>query len=154
MSGTIVIDGATDGTTSPPFGETILAPPLAPDETAILKDLPAHTADGATLVILPPCSPDLNPIGQTFAKLEPLLLKAAPTPSRHRKLPLPQRSTPSRQANAPTISPARASRQINMEMLQGDNGDAGFRTPYTRFGDRQLRPVYAGALRQATMCSR
>ena len=31
---------------------------------------------GAKLFVLPPCSPDLNPIEQTFAKLETLLRKA------------------------------------------------------------------------------
>ena len=32
---------------------------------------------GARLLFLPPCSPDLNPIEQVFAKLKTLLRKAA-----------------------------------------------------------------------------
>ncbi len=37
----------------------------------------AIEATGAELRYLPPCSPDLNPIEQTFAKLKALLRKAA-----------------------------------------------------------------------------
>jgi transposase len=52
----------------------------------VLDNLPAHkvsgvreaiTARGATLMYLPPYSPDLNPIEQLFAKLKALLRKAA-----------------------------------------------------------------------------
>jgi DDE superfamily endonuclease len=38
----------------------------------------ATEARGASLIYLPPYSPDLNPIGQAFAKLKALLRKAAP----------------------------------------------------------------------------
>jgi transposase len=34
-------------------------------------------AAGASILYLPPCSPDLNPIEQFFAKLKALLRKAA-----------------------------------------------------------------------------
>ena len=37
----------------------------------------AVEAAGASLIYLPPCSPDLNPIEQVFAKLEALLRDAA-----------------------------------------------------------------------------
>ena len=37
----------------------------------------ALAAVGASLLYLPPCSPDLNPIEQLFAKLKALLRKAA-----------------------------------------------------------------------------
>ena len=37
----------------------------------------AIRAAGAKLFFLPPCSPDLNPVGQMFAKLKGLLRKAA-----------------------------------------------------------------------------
>jgi len=51
-----------------------------------MDNLPAHkvkgieaaiTARGATLLYLPPYSPDLNPIEQMFAKLKALLRKAS-----------------------------------------------------------------------------
>jgi transposase len=37
----------------------------------------AIAAAGASILYLPPCSPDLNPIEQLFAKLKALLRKAA-----------------------------------------------------------------------------
>ena len=52
----------------------------------VLDNLPAHKiagvgeairATGASLLYLPPYSPDLNPIEQAFAKLKALLRKAA-----------------------------------------------------------------------------
>ena len=51
-----------------------------------MHNLPAHKGDavrqaieetGATLVFLPPSSPDFNPIENAFAKLKALLRKAA-----------------------------------------------------------------------------
>ncbi len=52
----------------------------------VLDNLPAHKVTaarkaigqaGATLLFLPPYSPDFNPIEQAFAKLKALLRKAA-----------------------------------------------------------------------------
>ena len=52
----------------------------------MLDNLPAHKVSGAraaieragaTLVFLPPYSPDFNPIEQAFAKIKALLRKAA-----------------------------------------------------------------------------
>ena len=40
----------------------------------------AVTAVGASILYLPPYSPDLNPIDQVFAKLKALLRKAAARP--------------------------------------------------------------------------
>ena len=61
-------------------------PTLAPGDIVILDNLPAHKVSGAraaieragaTLVFLPPYSPDFNPIEQVFAKIKALLRKAA-----------------------------------------------------------------------------
>lgn len=49
---------------------------LASHKVAGVRD--AIEARGATLIYLPPYSPDLNPIEQAFAKLKALLRKAAP----------------------------------------------------------------------------
>ena len=58
----------------------------AQGDTVILDNLPAHKvkgvrsaieAVGARLLYLPSCSPDLNPIERTFAKLKGLLRSAA-----------------------------------------------------------------------------
>ena len=62
-----------------------LLPELAPGDVVILDNLSSHKgteaaalveAAGATLLFLPPYSPDLNPIEQVFAKLKGLLRRA------------------------------------------------------------------------------
>lgn len=62
-----------------------LAPELRPGDVVILDNLSSHKgaeaaalveACGATLLFLPPYSPDLNPIEMVFAKLKHLLRKA------------------------------------------------------------------------------
>ncbi|WP_431869645.1 IS630 family transposase [Allosphingosinicella sp.] len=62
-----------------------LAPQLKPGDIVILDNLSSHKGDeaaaliaerGATLLFLPPYSPDLNPIEMAFAKLKHLLRKA------------------------------------------------------------------------------
>ena len=59
---------------------------FTPALTVIMDNLPAHKvsgvkqaieAAGATRLLLPPYSPDFNPIEQAFAKLKALLRKAA-----------------------------------------------------------------------------
>jgi transposase len=81
-----VIDGPMNGETFLAYVEQVLAPTLSPGETVVLDNLSAHKvagvreaieATGAQLLYLPPCSPDLNPIEQLFAKLKALLRKAA-----------------------------------------------------------------------------
>ena len=68
------------------YGEQVLAPTLRPDDMMILDNLTAHKgasiratieATGATLHLLPPYSPDFNPIENAFAKLKAILPKAA-----------------------------------------------------------------------------
>ena len=68
------------------YVEQVLVPELAPGDVVILDNLSAHKAGGvrlaieaagATLLFLPPYSPDFNPIEQAFAKIKPLLRKAA-----------------------------------------------------------------------------
>jgi transposase len=63
-----------------------LAPSLSAGDTVVIDNLPAHKVDGvraaieargASLLYLPPYSPDLNPIEMAFAKLKTLLRKAA-----------------------------------------------------------------------------
>ena len=64
----------------------MLAPTLSPGDIVVMDNLPAHKgrairdaieARGATLLYLPPYSPDLNPIELLFSKLKTLLRKAA-----------------------------------------------------------------------------
>jgi transposase len=64
----------------------VLAPTLQPGDLVIMDNLPAHKggavrtvieATGAKLMLLPPYSPDFNPIENAFAKLKALLRTAA-----------------------------------------------------------------------------
>jgi transposase len=83
----LVIDGAMNGETFRAYIEQFLAPTLAHGDIVIMDNLASHKvagvreaieARGASLIYLPPYSPDLNPIEQAFAKLKALLRKAAP----------------------------------------------------------------------------
>lgn len=81
-----MIDGPINGETFTAYVEQLLVPPLAPGDIVIMDNLGSHKgpavrsaieAVGASLLYLPPYSPDLNPIEQAFAKLKALLRKAA-----------------------------------------------------------------------------
>jgi transposase len=74
------------GTAFRAYVEQFLAPALRPGDVVVLDNLAAHKVDGvrqaiaavgASILYLPPYSPDLNPIEQLFAKLKALLRKAA-----------------------------------------------------------------------------
>lgn len=80
------LDGAMNGETFRAYVEQILAPPLAPGDIVIMDNLGSHKvagirdaieARGASLLYLPPYSPDLNPIEQAFSKLKALIRKEA-----------------------------------------------------------------------------
>lgn len=82
----LVIDGAINGETFRAWVEQFLAPTLAPGDIVVMDNLGSHKvvgvreaieARGASLVYLPPYSPDLNPIEKAFAKLKALLRKRA-----------------------------------------------------------------------------
>ena len=86
MTAPMVIDGAMNGEAFAAYAEQLLAPTLAPGDIVLMDNLPAHKVKGAreaiekagaTLLFLPPYSPDFNPIEQAFAKLKALLRKAA-----------------------------------------------------------------------------
>jgi transposase len=81
-----VIDGPINGLTFQAYVEQILVPTLRPGDIVIIDNLGSHKGKavrhaiegaGATLLFLPPYSPDLNPIEQVFAKLKAMLRKAA-----------------------------------------------------------------------------
>lgn len=75
-----------DGEAFLAYVEQLLAPSLRPGDTVIMDNLPAHKvhgvreaiqAVGASLLYLPPYSPDFNPIEMAFSKLKALLRAAA-----------------------------------------------------------------------------
>lgn len=78
----LVIDGAMNGTVFRAYVEQFLAPTLSDGGIVVMDNLSSHKlagvreaieATGASLLYLPPYSPDLNPIEQAFAKLKTLL---------------------------------------------------------------------------------
>jgi transposase len=86
LTAPLVVDGAMNGDIFRAYVEQVLAPTLGPGDIVILDNLGSHKvagvreaveACGASLVYLPPYSPDLNPIEKAFAKLKSLLRKIA-----------------------------------------------------------------------------
>jgi transposase len=80
-----VLDGAMDRDAFLVYLDQVLGPTLSPGDIVIMDNLATHKGDavrdlihakGATLMYLPPYSPDLNPIELAFAKLKTLLRKA------------------------------------------------------------------------------
>jgi len=81
-----VVDRPMNGDIFKAYVEQCLVPTLTPGDLVIMDNLASHKVAGireaiervgASLVYLPPYSPDLNPIEQVFAKLKTLLRKAA-----------------------------------------------------------------------------
>jgi transposase len=82
----MVADGPMDGEMFLAYVRTFLCPTLKPGDLVIADNLASHKvagvkeaieAAGATILYLPPYSPDLNPIEKLFSKLKALLRKAA-----------------------------------------------------------------------------
>ena len=81
-----VIDRPMNGVTFKAYVEQMLAPTLKAGDIVIMDNLSAHTVEGvrkaieavgASLVYLPPYSPDFNPIEMAFSKFKAALRKAA-----------------------------------------------------------------------------
>lgn len=77
-----VVDRPMNGVIFRAYVEQCLAPTLSPGDIVIMDNLSSHKVagireaierTGATLLYLPPYSPDLNPIEQVFAKLKAAL---------------------------------------------------------------------------------
>ena len=82
----LVIDGPINGRSFSAYVEQALTPTLRKGDVVILDNLGSHKGRsiramvrkaGATLLFLPPYSPDLNPIEQLFAKVKHLMRAAA-----------------------------------------------------------------------------
>ena len=86
LAAPMILDGPMDGSAFRAYVTQVLVPELAPGDTVIMDNLPAHKvrgvrdaieAAGAKLIYLPPYSPDFNPIEMAFAKLKAFLRAAA-----------------------------------------------------------------------------
>ena len=82
-----VFDGAINGVAFRAYVEQVLAPTLSCGDIVVLDNLSSHkvsgvrdavAARGASLMFLPPYSPDFNPIEPVFGKAKSLIRAAAP----------------------------------------------------------------------------
>ena len=86
MTAPFVLEGAMNGPLFLAYVKQCLVPTLKRGDIVVMDNLPVHKvagvreaieAAGATLLYLPPYSPDLNPIEMAFSKLKAHLRKAA-----------------------------------------------------------------------------
>jgi transposase len=79
MLATMTVESATDGDVFLAFLDQVLCPKLRPGHVVVMDNLSAHKVDGvrerietcgASLLYLPPYSPDLNPIEKAWSKLK------------------------------------------------------------------------------------
>ncbi|KQN10212.1 transposase [Sphingobium sp. Leaf26] len=85
MVAPMVLDGPINGDWFEAYVTRILVPDFKPGDVVIMDNLSSHKrasvrdlieAAGATLLFLPPYSPDFNPIEKAFSKLKTMLRKA------------------------------------------------------------------------------
>ena len=78
----MTVNGATDSAVFLAYVRAVLAPTLSPGDIVVMDNLSAHKvagvreaieACGATLIYLPPYSPDLNPIERCWSKIKSYL---------------------------------------------------------------------------------
>ena len=86
MTAPMLLDGPMDREMFQAYVEQVLIPTLVRGDIVVMDNLPAHRpaavaqaikAAGATLLYLPPYSPDFNPIENAFAQLKAFLRKTA-----------------------------------------------------------------------------
>jgi transposase len=86
MAAPMVLDGPINGVAFQAYVDQVLVPALRLGDVVIMDNLSSHKrpsvraaieAAGASLLYLPPYSPDFNPIENAFAKLKAMLRKAA-----------------------------------------------------------------------------
>ncbi len=115
------VEGAVDGKAFEAYAEHFLAPKLKRGQIVVMDNLSVHKSKraerlieeaGATLLFLPPFSPDMNPIEEAFSKVKAILRKAA---ARTRE-PLVEAT-------------GRALGAITPEDIRGFYADSGYRLP-------------------------
>ena len=124
MTAPFVYDGAMNGNVILAYVEQVRVSALAAGDVVIMDNLPAHKAAGvrdaievagASLLYLPPYSPDFNPIENAFSKLKALLRAKAKGQSPPSGTPSVPSSNSSHPQNAQTTS-----RQQDMNQIKQD----------------------------------
>ncbi len=86
MVAPMVLDGPINGEIFQAYVDQVLVPELRPGDVVVMDNLGSHKGAGvrraievarASLLYLPPYSPEFNPIENAFAKLKAMLRKAA-----------------------------------------------------------------------------
>mgnify|MGYP001029930244 FL=1 len=86
MTATMLLDGPMHGVAFLAYVEKVLLPELREGDIVVMDNLASHKvvgvrqmieSVGATLLYLPPYSPNFNPIEMAFSKLKAALRKAA-----------------------------------------------------------------------------
>ncbi|WP_394099257.1 IS630 family transposase [Xanthobacter versatilis] len=86
MVAPMVLDGPINAVAFQAYVDQVLVPELSPGDIVVMDNLGSHKgpqvstaieAAGASMLYLPPYSPDFNPIEKAFSKLKALLRKAA-----------------------------------------------------------------------------
>lgn len=81
----MTVEGATDGEVFRTYVRAVLAPTLSTGDIVVMDNLGAHKVEGvretieargATIIYLPPYSPDLNPIERCWSKIKTALRAA------------------------------------------------------------------------------
>ncbi len=126
LTAPMLTDGPMDGEVFLAYVRRFLCPSLTPGDVVIVDNLSSHkvagvreaiTAVGASLLYLPPYSPELNPIEKLFAKLKALLRKAAiRAPLRSGRSSVNYLSA-SRPRSAPTTLPLPVMYILKLKML-------------------------------------
>jgi transposase len=126
MVAPMVLDGPINRAAFQAYVEQVLVPELKPGDIVVMDNLSSHKgpkvrqaieAIGASLLYLPPYSPDFNPIENAFAKLKARLRKCGSEPSTGCGAPSATLSTCSHRRNAPTTSPQQATIRIKVNLL-------------------------------------
>jgi transposase len=85
MGQSMSVEGATDGAAFETYVEHFLAPTLKKGQIVVMDNLQVHKSKrvrqliegaGATVLFLPPYSPDFSPIEEAFSKVKSILRKA------------------------------------------------------------------------------
>ncbi len=115
------VEGAVDGEAFEAYVEHFLAPKLGRGQIVVMDNLSVHKSKrverlieeaGATLLFLPPYSPDMNPIEEAFSKVKGILRKVA-----------------ARTREALVEATGRALDAITLQDIRGFYADCGYRLP-------------------------